>query len=90
MRLVDIKFENGTHKEDVYVAWSQKAHLRHKVYKAIKLKIDDIDDLITAVNLVWSSIKRNEILNTDNVFIFLGYGKYYHFHADYPLSFVNT
>ena len=90
IRLADINFENGTHKEDVYVVWSQKAHSRDKGYKTIKLNTNDLFDLIMAVNLVWSSIKNNEILNTGNVFIFLGYGRYYHFYGDYLLSFANT
>lgn len=90
IRLADINFENGTHKEDVYVVWSQKAHSRDMGYKTIKLNTNDLFDLIVTINLVWSFIKNNEILNTGNVFIFLGYGKYYHFHGDYLLSFANT
>ncbi|MGB9941063.1 hypothetical protein [Methanosarcina sp.] len=90
IRLADINFENGTHKEDVYVVCSQKARSRGKGYKAIKLNTNDLFDLIMAVNLVWSSIKNNDILKTGDVFIFLGYGKYYHFHGDYLLSFANT
>ncbi len=86
----DAIFTNGTHLENTELFGSKKAYLRGIGYKALQMKVNDFLNLISAVNYVWKCIEESKIVNAGNIFIFLGYGRYYHFHGDYLLSFSNT
>jgi hypothetical protein len=69
---------------------SQKAHSRGTGYKIIKMRVDEFGKLGLAVNFIWKAIKKSETLNSGDIFVFLGYGRYYHFHNDYLTSFANS
>src|SRR5665647_1741037 len=86
----DSTFINGTHLENMQLFDSKKAYLRGIGYKHLQLKINDFVNLISAVNWVWKCVEESEIVSSGNIFIFLGYGRHYHFHKDYLLAFSNT
>lgn len=86
----DATFKNGTTLEDMQLFDSKKAYLRGIGYKHLQLKINDFLNLISAVNWVWKYVEESEIVSSGNIFVFLGYGRYYHFHKDYLLAFSNT
>lgn len=86
----DAIFTNGIHLENLELFGSKKAYLRGIGYKALQMKVNDFLNLISTVNCVWKCVEESKIVNTGNIFIFLGYGRYYHFHGDYLLAFSNT
>jgi hypothetical protein len=85
----DATFVNGTDGK-IFVIDSTKANLRGVGYAVLQMQENDFMTLLSTTNLVWKSVKENEILCAGNIFIFLGYGRYYHFHKDYLLAFANT
>ena len=67
---------------------SIRAENRGNEYEIIDMDMEEFCNIILSANMVWNFIKKSEMIN--DIFIFLGYGKYYHFHEDYLLSFANS
>jgi hypothetical protein len=86
----DLIFKNGVIKEDVGFYVSRKATMRGVGYRALQVQIKDFFILLDTVDYIYESIKRSDVLSVGDIYIFLGYGRYYHFHKDYLLSFANT
>ena len=86
----DKTFTSEVVKEDIKTFHSKRALVRGAGYKIIQMDIEDLEELFITVNLIWESIKESKILSTGDIFVFLGYGRYYHFHNDFLLAFANT
>lgn len=90
MDFADVTFKNGVKAKGVALFYSKKATTRGLGYKVLQLQIKDFMILLDTVNSVYQYVKTNDVLSAGDIHIFLGYGRYYHFHKDYLLAFSNT
>lgn len=75
---------------NIRVLSSIRADNRGNECEIVDMNMEEFGCIALSVNLVWNSIKKSEIMRAGDIFIFLGYGRYYHFHEDYLLSFANS
>lgn len=75
---------------NIRVLSSIRAENRGSEYEIVEINMEEFGCIVLSVNLVWDSINKSDIVRAGDIFTFLGYGRYYHFHEDYLLSFANS
>lgn len=69
---------------------SAKAQDKGKSYDYVELTDIELNSIIVTMNFVWTAIKESDLLELGHIYNFLGYGRYYNFHQDYLMSFINN
>lgn len=69
---------------------SAKAKSRGVTYDTVEITAEELSKILLSMFSVWESIKKSKMLESGHLYSFLGYGRYYYFHQDFLLSFVNS
>ncbi|MFZ2412461.1 MAG: hypothetical protein WAW23_12885 [Candidatus Methanoperedens sp.] len=69
---------------------SSTAKSRGITYDTVEITEKEISLILYSMFIVWEAIKKSKMLNSGNLYSFLGYGRYYYFHQNFLLSFVNS
>lgn len=69
---------------------SAQAKSRGVTYDTVEITDKELSSILLLMFSVWESIKISKMLESGHLYNFLGYGRYYYFHQDFLLSFVNS
>lgn len=84
-----IIFMKSMDGENVDVITSDRARTRGISYDVIKITQGELAPMLLAMYTLWESIKESKMLEAGHIYTFLGYCRYYYFHRDFLLSFIN-
>lgn len=85
-----IIFMEGLSGTKMETLTSAKAKSRGVSYDTVEITDRELPSIILSMFLVWEAIKKGKMLESGHVYNFLGHGRYYYFHQDFLLSFVNS
>lgn len=78
---------SGTQME---LCTSARAKSRGLSYDTVEISDGELQLILLSMHGVWEAIKKSKMLESGHLYCFLGYGRYYYFHQDFLLSFVNS